>query len=108
MKIVKLLREVLYFALARFLPRLRSARERAHRRAGCGMLPIRLVQMAVAIAVVAASSQTEQGGPCAGTTISLRMAHTRAPARRPTCALTSVRARRGHPNPNPNPVAHEP
>ena len=93
MKIVKLLREVFKYLLqclcvGAFPPPLSSARERAHRRAGCGMLPIRLVQMAVAIAVVAASSQTEQGGPCAGIMLSFRMAHTRAPARRPTCALT--------------------
>jgi hypothetical protein len=29
-------------------------------------MPMRLVQLAVAIASVAASSQTEPGGPCAG------------------------------------------
>ena len=40
---------------------------RANERIALGMLRIRLVQMAVAIAAVAASSQTEQGGPCAGT-----------------------------------------
>ena len=68
-------------ALARFLPVLQA---RANERIALGMLPLRLVQMAV-IAAVAASSQTEQGGPCAGTP--RRMAHTRAPARRPTCAL---------------------